>query len=453
MIVVSVPFITWRDSISIPNEIRYLPPLVQIRLNCPETTAYLKTSVAIIGAGPAGAATSIFLSKAGIDHVLIDKAVFPRDKVCGDGCSGKTVHVLRSADPAWLGEIFDDAARFLPSNGIIFVSPNGRHLDIPFAPVKDRSIPSPGFTVPRLQFDDFLFRKTGSPHATVIQDAQTETLLRNDKGILVRYRKDGQQQELQASFVVGADGEKSLVRKTFLAGHAESKAGSVGLRAYYKNVGGLHPGNHIELHFLPEVLPGYFWIFPLPNGMANVGIGMPSELVRRKKLNLREMMLKAMSTNPWIRERFSGAELQGKILGWGLPMYQKNIPMSGERFLLTGDAAHLIDPFTGEGIGNALYSGKMAAEALQKALAEGRHDPAFFQGAYDAEWRRRMGQELRTSQTLQRLSSRPWLFNMVVGKAAKSPSLQQTISAMIGNNDLRDNLRRPSFYLDILLNR
>jgi len=79
----------------------------------------------------------------------------------------------------------------------------------------------------------------------------------------------------------------------------------VGLRAYYEGVAGLHPDNFIELHFLPEMLPGYLWIFPLPNGMANVGVGILSERIREKKMNLREQMLYAIRHNPQIAPRFA----------------------------------------------------------------------------------------------------------------------------------------------------
>lgn len=439
----------------IPKQFRYNAAFYHFQsLNCAGKHSFIvKTTIAIIGAGPAGASTSIFLSKAGIDHVLLDKAVFPRDKVCGDGCSGKTVHVLRKADPTWVQELFADASRFTPSKGVSFVAPNGRRLDIEFGAGSLKDVPAPGFTAARLHFDDFLFRKTEHSCATVLQDAAVERLDRTPEGIRIGYRHEGIEKELLAQYIVGADGDKSIIRKTFLDAAESPKAYSVGLRAYYSGVRDLHPGNYIELHFLPEVMPGYFWIFPMANGLANVGIGMLSKDVRRRKINLRETMLKAIGQNPWIRQRFEGAALQGKIQGWGLPLYQRRAPLSGDRYLLTGDAGSLIDPFTGEGIGNALYSGMLAAESLQKAISSSVHDARSLQQLYDAEWYRRMGSELRSSQTMQFLSGYPWLFNLVVGKAIKSPSLGRTISAMLSNADMREQFRKPSFYFNILFNR
>src|SRR6218665_974016 len=102
--------------------------------------------VVIIGCGPSGAGASMFLSKAGIQHIILEKDTFPRDKICGDGCSGKTAFVLRKADPAYLDEIFDDSDRFLPSFGVTFAAPNGKAIDIPFATDKLVNGRPPGFT-------------------------------------------------------------------------------------------------------------------------------------------------------------------------------------------------------------------------------------------------------------------------------------------------------------------
>lgn len=128
-------------------------------------------------------------------------------------------------------------------------------------------------------------------------------------------------------------------------------------------------------------------------------------------------------------------------------------PISGDGFLLTGDAASLIDPFSGEGIGNALYSGMLAAEAIVKAKTANDFSAAHLKKIYDDELYRRILSELRTSAVLQHLCSYPWLFNFVINKARKSPSLQKTISSMFANLDLRDVLKKPSFYFKILFNR
>ncbi|MES2703590.1 MAG: geranylgeranyl reductase family protein [Bacteroidota bacterium] len=413
----------------------------------------LETKVIIIGAGPAGAGTSFFLSKHQIPHIIIDKEVFPRDKVCGDACSGKTALVINRANADWLNEILADEASFLPSWGIKFVAPNGKALDIPFTANRTKETKAPGFTVSRLTFDNFLFNKIPSPYATVLQDTKVVDIDVKDGVVAVSASYAGTEYTITAPIIVGADGDKSMVRKKFLSEQTAPKTYAVGLRAYYEGVTGMHGENFIELHFLKEMLPGYLWIFPLPNGMANVGVGILSERIREKKINLREQMLYAIKNNPQIAPRFANASLTDKIQGWGLPLAMERQPLSGDNFILTGDAACLIDPFSGEGIGNAMYSGMLAAAAIEKAIATKSYTGATFKEHYDDVLYKRLGGELKISATLQRLCKYPWLFNFVVNKAYKSRSLRNTISCMFTDMDLREQLSKPSFYLKILFNK
>jgi flavin-dependent dehydrogenase len=164
-------------------------------------------------------------------------------------------------------------------------------------------------------------------------------------------------------------------------------------------------------------------------------------------------MLAAIKNNPQIAPRFANAKLVDKIHGWGLPLAMERQPMSGNNFMLCGDAAALVDPFSGEGIGNALYSGMLAAMAIKDALPNNDFSAAFLKTSYDDVLYKRLGDELKISATLQRLCKYPWLFNFVVNKASKSESLRNTISCMFADVDLRDQLRKPSFYLKILFNK
>lgn len=413
----------------------------------------IKTQAIIIGAGPAGAGASFFLSKFQIPHVVVDKAAFPRDKVCGDACSGKTALVINRANEEWLSEILGQPQEFLPSWGIKFVAPNGKDLDIPFTPNRKPETKAPGFTVPRLDFDNFLFGKMPSPYCTIFQDASVKEIESTEGKVTVRFVRGAKEYEVTAPVIIGADGDKSIVRRKFVGENGSPKAYAVGLRAYYEGITGMHAENFIELHFLPEMLPGYLWIFPLPHGRANVGVGILSEVVRDKKINLREQMLAAIKNNPNIAPRFANATLTDKIQGWGLPLAMERQSLSGDNYILCGDAASLVDPFSGEGIGNALYSGMLAAMALKEALPSDDLSAQNLKEKYDDVLYKRLGDEFKLSATLQRLCRYPWLFNFVVNKAYKSKSLRDTISCMFTDMDLREQLSKPSFYLKILFNK
>jgi menaquinone-9 beta-reductase len=413
----------------------------------------IETKVIVIGAGPAGAGISFFLTKYEIPHVVIDKQTFPRDKVCGDACSGKTALVINRANPEWLDEILANTCDYLPSWGIKFVAPNGKALDIPFSMNRTKDTNAPGFTVPRLDFDNFLFSKMPSPYCTIFQGATVAGIVQGEGIVEVTMTHENNTYQISAPVIIGADGDKSMVRKQFLKEGNTPRSYAVGLRAYYEGVTDMHAENFIELHFLPEMLPGYLWIFPLPGGKANVGVGILSERIREKKINLREQMLFAIRNNPQIAPRFKGAQLIDKIQGWGLPLAMERQPLSGDNFILCGDAASLIDPFSGEGIGNALYSGMLAAMAIKEALPANDFSAACLKKHYDDVLYKRLGDELKISATLQRLCKYPWLFNFVVNKAHKSQSLRNSISCMFTDMDLREQLSKPSFYLKILFNR
>ena len=251
--------------------------------------------------------------------------------------------------------------------------------------------------------------------------------------------------------LIGAEGDRSLVAKKLSAIKKDNDHYCAGIRAYYEGVTELHDQNFIELHFLEELLPGYFWIFPLPNGQANVGAGMLSSSVSAKKVNLKEDMLRAIANNPKIKHRFANAKLVNNIQGWGLPLGSKKRVISGNNFLLTGDAASLIDPFTGEGIGNAMYSGMLAAAHIQNCIKQNNFSAEFNQ-TYDKAFYDRQWDELKLSHTMQKLCKYPWLFNFVVNKANKNKALRETISCMFEDLDLRAKLRNPLFYVKLLIN-
>ena len=410
------------------------------------------TDIVIIGAGPAGCSTSLFLAKNKIPHTIIDKAIFPRDKVCGDALSGKTVYVLNQLDPNIIPSFDQQKNEFIESWGVKFVAPNGKAIDIPFKQDMSKEKYPPGFISKRIDFDYELYKRLDRNYATVIDGAELTTIKRTDTTFEIVYEKDNTAVTLSnIKLLVGAEGDRSVVGKALSTIKKENEHYCAGIRAYYDGVTGMHPQNFIELHFLPEMLPGYFWIFPLPNGMANVGAGMLSSEVSKRKVNLKADMLKAIENNPNIKERFKDAKLVGKIQGWGLPLGSKKRELSGDGFILVGDAGALIDPFTGEGIGNALYSGMMAANHIIEAIKQNRFDAAFLKQFDDAFYARQWD-ELKLSHTMQKLCKFPWLFNFVVNKAHKNKALRETISCMFEDLDLRAKLRNPLFYIKLLMN-
>ncbi|MBK7967215.1 MAG: geranylgeranyl reductase family protein [Bacteroidetes bacterium] len=401
--------------------------------------------IIIIGAGPAGSTTALALAKKGKCCLLLDQSEFPRDKVCGDALSGKVLLTLKRIDPLLVDGLAQQSYT-LDSHGVTFVAPNGKVLKVPFRREDNKEKP-PGYISRRYDFDNWLFN-----NAKNADGVQTKLNVRIEK-----FRREGadwiisdkdEKNVFRTPLLIAADGAHSRFAKEVGGIQMEEEHYCAGLRAYYKGVKDLDPNGYIELHFVKDFLPGYFWIFPLPNGYANVGVGMRSDVVSKKKVNLKEDMLRLIREYAPIRDRFMDAELEGPIRGYGLPLGSKKRPLSGDGFILLGDAGSLIDPFTGEGIGNAMISGLKAAETIE--ALNGNYSAAALQ-MYDDSVYKRLWPELSLSKKMQELVKYPWLFNLVVNKAVRSKTLRETISCMFEDIDLRGRLKDPKFYLKVLM--
>lgn len=356
---------------------------------------------------------------------------------------------LKKLDPTLLQQVTAAPDDFIPSWGVKFVAPNGKHIDIPFKKETGSTTQAPGFISRRVAFDQFLVNNINRNFADFRQQHEMVATHQEADGIRVEIRSPETTYTIKTRLLICAEGARSGSARQLGNIQMEPEHYCAGVRAYYKGVKNLHPQGFIELHFLPEMLPGYFWIFPLPNGSANVGAGIRSDVAGKKKINLREAMLKAIKENPTIRDRFAAAEPEGKIMGWGLPLGSKKRVISGNHFLLLGDAASLIDPFTGEGIGNAMVCGRVAGETAVKALKQQDFSAAQL-AAYDTAIYRQLWDELKLSSTMQKLVKYPWLFNFVVNKAEKNATLRETISCMFEDIDMRAKFRSPAFYFKLL---
>ncbi|GAA4370127.1 geranylgeranyl reductase family protein [Hymenobacter saemangeumensis] len=408
----------------------------------------LHHDICILGAGPGGATAALHLANAGQPCLLLDRASFPRDKICGDALSGKVQSELRRIDETLPDKLA--AAPFqVPSWGIDFFAPNGRKLGVPFRPRFNKETDrAAGHVAKRLDFDNFLVEEVRRrPEITFRENVDVASTERTADGWRL-LSKDGQELASCRLLLVANGAQSEFARK--VAGHAlEPDHNCAGLRAYYKNVGSLSPDNFIELHFIQDFLPGYLWVFPLPNGEANVGVGMLSKTVAKKKVNLRQRLDEILQTHPALRDRFAGAERQGPVRGFGLPLGSKRRALSGANYLLLGDAGSLIDPFSGEGISHAMVSGRHAAVWAGEAIKKADFSPAFLKN-YDNAVYNRLWQELRLSRVMQRLLNFPSLFNFVANRAIKNPTLAETLSMMFLDLDLRERLRKPGFYFRLL---
>ncbi|HEX5001937.1 MAG TPA: geranylgeranyl reductase family protein [Bacteroidia bacterium] len=407
------------------------------------------SDIVICGAGPAGTTASAFLGKKEIPHILIDQAVFPRDKICGDALSGKVLPVIKKLDASLLNEMVENREHFHESHGIRFASPDGNAIDIPFRKEELQNVFPPGFLSKRYDFDHFLHKTLNHSYTDFRQGTKLLEITKIPTGLELLVASGKVKYTIQTKLLISSDGDRSVAAKKLNGFQVERNHYCAGIRAYYAGVSDLHPRNFIELHFIKSMLPGYLWIFPMSGGRANVGAGMLSSVIAKKKINLRERMLFALENEPTLKNRFKNAVIEGGIEGWGLPLGSKKRSVSGDHFLLTGDAASLIDPFTGEGISNAMITGMMAADTAAAAVEQHNFSKSFL-SQYESNVYQRLLGELKISRTLQQLCKYPWLFNFVVRKASKNKTFRDTITCMFDDIDMRSRLTSPVFYFNLL---
>ena len=399
----------------------------------------------IVGAGPAGCSSALNLADSGLKVALVDKTNLPGEKICGDALSGNVLNVLKR----FPGNCYSEFLKLEPKSpswGIRFAAPNGELLDIPFILEKSSQTQPPGYLCKRMIFDGFLQKKVREiSQFDIISNFRVKDIQRENNAFTLV----GENDMLNCRMLLGADGYPSMVGKKLDHSPNPTRI-SLGVRAYFTGVKDTHPEQFIELHFLETLLPGYLWIFPMADGITNVGLGVLSDKKKLLPGSLSDLLINIIHSDPAFSERFGKAEMIGKIEAHGLPLGPHSMNISGEGYLLAGDAASLVDPFSGEGIGNAMVSGEIAAGTIREAF-ERQDFSSGFMVRYDERIRKKMWRELKTSQRLQDLCTHPTLFNLVVKKANRNPELKNMFTKMYTSQDIRDQLKSPGFYLRLLM--
>jgi geranylgeranyl reductase family protein len=387
--------------------------------------------VIVAGAGPAGSACAWFAARAGLRVLLLDAAVFPRDKACGDAIGRATsAPILR--DMGLLGELDRLAAvhchelSVVSSTGAAFRVRRPRHWEPSYQAHR---------ICPRSVFDAWLLSQVSSD-VDVRQGVRVTGLLRRDgavTGITGRDMPRGQDIAVRARVVIGADGAHSVIARGAGLQRDTERPMALSIRGYFRGVEGVN--GRLEFHYTRRP-PGGFWIFPCGEGLANVGIGFLGKDLDRRTADLTELLWGCIRHTPHLRERFRRAELIGPLRGAPVPLWQGWRRLSGDGVMLIGDAACLVDPVSGEGIGNAMLSGKLAAHAASQALKD--HDvSANALWRYDASLHRALGRGLRLARVLQWCALRPWHMDTAITIGASHRGLAHWLQRVVTSRNLR----------------
>jgi menaquinone-9 beta-reductase len=323
-----------------------------------------QTDVLVVGAGPAGSAAAAWAARAGLDTLLVDAAVFPRDKTCGDGLTPRAIHELQL-----LG--LEDWLRAHTVNQGLRAHGFGQTLLLPW-PGQGKSgtgLPDWGSAVARTELDDHLRTTAIKAGATALDGARAvDVRLEGGRVASVTLRRDGEVFEVSCRRLVVADGVRSPLGKLLGREWHQDTVYAVAGRSYLASTESDDPwiSSHLELRGENgEVLSGYGWIFPLGNGEVNLGVGTLATQQRPAKVAIRPLMQR------YADERRADFGLTGELRAPTsalLPMGGAVSQVAGPNWALIGDAAACVNPLNGEGIDYGLETGRLVVEVM------GEHD-------------------------------------------------------------------------------
>ncbi|MBJ23234.1 MAG: hypothetical protein CMB64_01055 [Euryarchaeota archaeon] len=433
--------------------------------------------VIVVGGGPGGSAAASYAAIAGNKVLLVEKKQFPRDKVCGDAVGGKSLRIVTELG---VKELIEST----PHNrvtGITFSSPGGQNINcsLPLEEIKNKEA---GYALPRLQFDYMMFKKATeyvlSSGGFVIQNFNVDEVLfenqnvKRIKGISgsIGRKKNSEKLTFHAPLIIGAGGfncpiANTITKECYNEPMRDEEHYCAAYREYWTDVEGIETSQEpIEIHFIDGVLPGYWWIFPVGKNsegkvIVNVGIGMVVSELNKRSVNLKKLQHSIIDSHEYFSKKFKGATMvKGSGKGYQLPFgsprkrppsYQpRRSAMSGA--MCVGDAAALVDPFSGEGIGNALLSAKIAISYFDK-FKHKEGFPSDLSEEYMKEIWETLGPELSTSFKLQKMVRKKWLMNWVIRKANKKPELKDLLEQSLSSKEAQEELKSTWKLLRLLL--
>jgi len=345
--------------------------------------------VVVVGAGPAACAAALELARAGRDTVLIDKAVFPRDKCCGDGLTTLALRELEHLgfDPQVVPDWFDVA-------GATLRSPSGREVELPL-PAEGRY----AAVAPRLELDDALVHVARRAGVEVHEGEGFEALAEGDDAVVV----ETPGLSITARYLVAADGMWSPVRRAMDLRPPGYLGEWHGFRQYAHGVTG-PARRQLYVWFEEDLLPGYAWSFPLPGDRVNIGFGVLRDGTRRIQ-SMKQEWADLLRRPHVVAALGEGFELEARHTAWPIPARVDEIALAADRTLFVGDAAAATDVMTGEGIGQALLTGRLAAEAIIDA---GACRPEAARATYRRQVAHHLLADHRMSKLLGSMLASPW---------------------------------------------
>jgi menaquinone-9 beta-reductase len=386
--------------------------------------------VLVVGAGPAGSACAQVLAQGGLNVLLADAHAFPRDKVCGDGLIPDAHAALRV-----LGVHEEVMAHAQRGEHVACIGPRGGRVDVPGQLA----------VLPRRVLDDILCRSAVRAGAQMLAPARFEApLLEGEQVIGARLNVDGAVRPVRARWVVLATG--AATQALIAADMCERRTPSaIALRGYVKCEAMAGRIKALEVIWHKRLRRGYGWIFPCPDGVFNIGVGLAQShgsnadgRQRMQHVNLREMFALFCEVYEPARRLLQHGELIGDLKGAPLRCSLEGARHSRPGLLVTGEAAGSTYAFTGEGIGKAMETGMLAARAVLEGARDGLGDAAV-RARYEA-WIAALKPRFALYERANRVNEHPWLADLLIWRARHSRRILKRMAGVLEETGNPGNL-------------
>jgi len=394
------------------------------------TQAY---DLVVVGAGPGGSATAHYASKAGLATLLLDRQEFPRDKACGDGLMP---HAASEVSLMGLGDWLDEPHHGRFTGFSIYTRTAYLRQGVP------PSLNGPrGYVVKREETDAKLLERALAAGAEVRAGVKATELLRSSAGdvIGIEATRDGEDLHFEAPLVVAADGVGG-----FAGDGMKKHQNAVARRRYYRGVDG---PNKEDLHVfitrdMNEHGAGYGWVFYLGDGRANVGAGVSTRALQRTGRNLKDFFDRFLE-EPQIAGWLEGAEPEGPAKSWSLKMGMWGARRYARGLMMVGDAGSMVHPISGEGVGYAIESGRLAASWAHEAHVRRDFSASVLSG-YERQLRHQRAREHFSGHALVNLVPNLGMLEPLFKACEKDPDARRAlVEGFTGDAPIYSLLKHP----------